>query len=62
MRADIRQFCRCCLVCASRKGTGRKTRPPLQSIPVGGPFEMVGVDVLQLHIKEISMLVCFKII
>ena len=45
MRADIR---RSCLVCASRKGTGRKICPPLQSIPVGCPFKMVGVDVLQL--------------
>lgn len=48
MRADVRHFCRSCLVCASRKGTGRGGRPPLQSIPVGGPFEMVGVDILQL--------------
>ena len=48
MRADIRCFCHRCLVCASRKGTGRRTRPPLQPIPVGGPFHMVGVDVLQL--------------
>ena len=48
MRADVRHFCRSCLVCASRKDTGRKTRPPLKSIPVGGPFEMIGVDVLQL--------------
>ena len=48
MRADIRRFCHRCLVCASREGTGRRTRPPLQPIPVGGPFHMVGVDVLQL--------------
>ena len=51
MRADVRRFCRSCLVCASRKGTGRKTRPPLKSIPVGGPFEMIGVDVLQLPLS-----------
>ena len=52
MRADVRYFCRSCLVCASRKGTGRKRRPPLQSIPVGRPFEMVGVDVLQLPLSN----------
>ena len=45
MRAEVRYFCRSCLVCASRKETGKKRRPPLQSVPVGGPFEMVGVDV-----------------
>ena len=48
MRADIRRYCRSCLICATRKGTGRATRPPLQPIPVGGPFHRVGVDVLQL--------------
>ena len=52
MRADVRRFCRRCLVCASRKGTGRKKRPPLQSVAVGGPFEMVGVDVLQLPLSH----------
>ena len=48
MRADVRCFCRACLVCASWKGTCRSTRPPLQPIPVGRPLEMVGVDILQL--------------
>ena len=52
MRVDVRRFCRRCLVCASRKGTGRKKRPPLQSVAVGGPFEMVGVDVLQLPLSH----------
>ena len=37
-----------CLVCASRKGTGGASRPPLQPIPVGGPFHRVGVDILKL--------------
>ena len=35
-------------MCASRKGPGRALRPQLQPIPVGGPFHIVGVDVLQL--------------
>ena len=48
MRADVRRYCRSCLICASRKGPGRALHPRLQSIPVGGPFHMVGVDVLQL--------------
>ena len=51
-RADTRRHCRSCLVCASRKGTGRASHPPLQSIPVGGPFHRVGVDVLQLPLTE----------
>ena len=48
MRADVRKYCRSCLVCASRKGSGHTNRPALQPIPVGGPFHRVGVDVLQL--------------
>lgn len=52
MRSDIPTFCRSCLVCVSRKGAGHKKKPPLQPIPVGGPFEMVGVDVLQLPLSR----------
>ena len=48
MRADVRQFCRGCLNCASHKGPGRAIRPPLQSIPIQKPFHRVAVDVLQL--------------
>ena len=48
MHADIRQHCRTCLTCVSRKGPGQSVRPFLQPIPVGGPFHRVGVDVLQL--------------
>ena len=48
MRAYIRRYFRGCLVRASRKGAGRVRHPPLKSIPIGGPFHMVGVDVLQL--------------
>lgn len=61
MRADVHRFCRSCLVCASRKGTGRPIRPPLTSIPVGGPFHKVGVDVLQLPLTTSGnrYVVCF---
>ena len=48
IHADIRQHCRTCLTCVSRKGPGQSVRPFLQPIPVGGPFHRVGVDVLQL--------------
>ena len=52
MRSDVRHFCRGCLPCEARKGPGRSTRPPLQPIPVGGPFHRVGVDVLQLPLTR----------
>ena len=38
MRSDVRRYCRSCLTCASRRGTGRKIHPPLQPIPVGDLF------------------------
>ena len=47
MRKDIAQWCRACLTCASRS-VGSPVRPPLTPLPVGGPFDHVGVDVLQL--------------
>ena len=52
MRADVHHFCRKCLVCASRRGPGKPIRPPLEPIPVGGPFHRVGVDVLQLPVTH----------
>ena len=52
MRADVRRHCRSCLTCATRKGTGRASRLPLQPIVVRGPFHRMGVDVLQLPLTE----------
>ena len=46
MRADITRWSRACLVCATYS-TGRAVRPPLSPIPVSGPFDRVGVDVIQ---------------
>jgi hypothetical protein len=51
MRADVRHFCRSCLTRATRKGPGRKARPPLQPLMVGGPFNRVGIDILQLPLS-----------
>ena len=47
MRKDISHWCRACLTCASRNVCS-PARPPLTPISVGGPFDRVGVDVLQL--------------
>ena len=48
MRSDVRKHCRSCLTCATRRGVGHATHPPLQPIPVGGPFHCVGVDILKV--------------
>lgn len=47
MRSDIATWSKSCLVCATRY-VGKPTKPYLTPIPVGGPFDRVGVDVLQL--------------
>ena len=46
MRTDIHLWCAACLACATR-GTSRGHRTPLTPIPVAGPFDRVGVDVVQ---------------
>ena len=47
MRADIDSWARACRVCASRN-IGKPLHPSLVPLPVGGPFDRVGVDVVQL--------------
>ena len=46
MRADISKWCKACLICATRCPS-RPVRVPLTPIPVGGPFDRVGVDIIQ---------------
>ena len=46
MRSDVRKFCLSCLPCATRH-IGRAAKTPLTPIPVAGPFDCVGVDVIQ---------------
>ena len=51
MRKDIAQWCKSCLPCATRQA-GRAVKPLLTPIPVGGPFDRVGVDVVQLPVTR----------
>ena len=46
MRADITRWTRACLVCNTHS-PGRAVRSPLTPISVSGPFDRVGVDVVQ---------------
>ena len=46
MRRDIREWCLTCIRCATRN-VGRQTRPFLTPIPVAGPFDRVGMDIIQ---------------
>ena len=46
MRAEIVEWTRSCQICATRN-VGKPFHPPLTPIPVGGPFDRVGVDVIR---------------
>ena len=46
MRSEIAQWTGACMLCATR-GVGRSPKPPLTPIPVAGPFDRIGVDVIQ---------------
>ena len=48
MYQDILNTVKSCPQCATVTGLGRKQLPPLQSIPVDHPFQIVGVDIMEL--------------
>ena len=43
---SVRDWCRTCAACASRKTPAPKNKAPLQSIVVGSPMQMVAIDIL----------------
>ena len=45
MRSDTKNWCRGCVTCATRQ-PGQAVKPVLTPIPVSGPFDRVGVDVI----------------
>ena len=46
MRKEVIHLCRSCETCASRN-VGKPIKPYLIPIPVTGPFDRVGVDVIK---------------
>ena len=52
MYADAVQYAKSCPECALATGTSRALRPPLNPIPVGKPFQIIGVDVMELPKTE----------
>ncbi len=51
MRKDIRDWCLACIPCATRH-VGQAMRPPLTPIPIAGPFDRIGVDVIQFPMSR----------
>jgi len=52
MYRDAVHFSKNCAECAVVSGTGRKYRPPLHPIPVQRPFQILGVDIMELPTTE----------
>ena len=52
MHKDIMSFCRNCLQCVFVSGSGWHVKPPLHPIPVNRPFQVLGVDIMDLPITE----------
>ena len=52
MGSDAHKKCESCVTCASVQGQGRKERPPLKSIRVGGAFECVGMDFKEMDMSK----------
>lgn len=52
LRSDIHKKCSSCVTCASVRGQGNRGKPPLVSIPVGGPFDMIGMDFVELDVSK----------
>ena len=54
MYKDTLEYCKRCPQCATVSGGGRPGRPPLQSIPVCRPFQIIGVDIMDLPKTELG--------
>ena len=52
MGSDAHKKCESCVMCAYVQGQGRKERPPLKSIRVGGAFECVGMDFKEMDMSK----------
>ena len=52
LRSDVYKKCSSCVTCASVRGQGNRGKPPLVNIPVGGPFDMIGMDFVELDVSK----------
>ena len=46
------EFCKNCPDCALVSGAGRKYKPPFHPIPVQRPFQIFGVDIMELPVTD----------
>ena len=51
MARDVERYCRECGVCQQAK-LPAPTRAPLTSIPIGRPWQMIAVDILEVPLSH----------
>ena len=54
MYSDAERYVRSCPECIIATGTGRKCRPPLHPIPVQRPFQILGIDVMDIPVTKLG--------
>ena len=54
MRNDVRKYCYECIRCQQVKPSA-PTRAPLTNMPIGKPWQMVAVDVLEVPLSAIAI-------
>ena len=52
MKGDVYKKCSNCVTCASVQGLGRRHNLSLKSIPVGKPFDCIGMDFKEMDISS----------
>ena len=52
MYSDVVNYCKSCPQCAIVNSSGRINKPPLHPIPVSRPFQIIGVDVMDLPLTK----------
>ena len=52
MYNDVTAYCRSCPQCAIVNAAGRVNKPPLHPIPVERPFQIIGVDIMDLPLTK----------
>jgi len=60
MYRDVTNYTQGCDQCAIVTGLGRRQQPPMQSIPVDDPFQIIAVDIMELHLTANGKL-CFSL-
>ena len=52
MHTDVLAYCKKCPECVVVTGAGRQHRLPLHPIPIQRPFQIIGVDIMDLSFTE----------